>query len=106
MGSGKGKLDSGEMSDQTDIEVKDTKEKAGEVEKKEVECVFVVEDGKVKLVPVEIGIQDNNHIEIKSGLKEGQVIVSAPYSMIAKTLKNEDLVEIVDKDKLYSAEKK
>lgn len=95
-----------EMTDQGEIEVKNTKEKAMEVEKKDVECVFVIDKGKVKLVPVEIGIQDNNHIEIKSGLKEGEEIVSAPYSMIAKTLKDGDEIEVVQKDKLYSGDKK
>lgn len=95
-----------EMKDQTDLEVKDTKNKAEEVEKKDIECVFAIENGKVKLIPVVIGIQDNNHIEIKSGLKEGQEIVSAPYSMIAKTLKDGDVIEVVQKDKLYSVEKK
>ncbi len=106
MGGGKGALPDQEMTEQSDLEVKDSKEKVVEVEKKDIECVFVIEAGKVKLVPVVIGIQDNNHIEIKSGLKAGQEIVSAPYSMIAKTLKSGDLVEVVDKDKLYSVEKK
>ncbi len=95
-----------EMKDQSEMEVKDSKNKTEEVEKKDLECVFAIENGKVKLIPVVIGIQDNNHIEIKSGLKEGQEIVSAPYSMIAKTLKDGDAVEVVQKDKLYSAEKK
>ncbi len=95
-----------EMKDQSEMEVKDSKNKTEEVEKKDIECVFAIENGKVKLIPVVIGIQDNNHIEIKSGLKEGQEIVSAPYSMIAKTLKDGDVIEVVQKDKLYSAEKK
>ncbi len=95
-----------EMKDQGEMEVKDSKNKTEEIEKKDLECVFAIENGKVKLVLVEIGIQDNNHIEIKSGLKEGQEIVSAPYSMIAKTLKDGDEIEVVQKDKLYSAEKK
>jgi HlyD family secretion protein len=95
-----------EMKDQGEIEVKDSKNKTEEVEKRDIECVFAIENGKVKLIPVVIGIQDNNHIEIRSGLKEGQEIVSAPYSMIAKTLKDGDDIEVVQKDKLYSAEKK
>lgn len=95
-----------EMKDQSDLEVKDSKEKAVVVEKKDIECVFAIENGKVKLIPVVIGIQDNNYIEIKSGLNLGQQIVSAPYSMIAKTLKDGDEVEVVQKDKLYTGEKK
>lgn len=95
-----------EMKDQGEMEVKDAKEKVVEVEKKDIECVFAVENGKVKLIPVVTGIQDNSYIEIKSGLKAGQEIISAPYSLIAKTLKNDDEIEVVQKDKLYSTEKK
>lgn len=95
-----------EMTDQSDIEVKDSKEKTDDVEKKDIECVFVYNAGKVKLVSVKTGIQDNNYIEIISGLTEGQEVVSAPYSLVAKSLKDGDLVEKTDKDKLYSAPKK
>lgn len=55
-----------EMKDQSEMEVKDSKNKTEEVEKKDLECVFAIENGKVKLIPVVIGIQDNNHIEIKA----------------------------------------
>lgn len=94
-----------EMKEQSDLEVKDSKEKVDDEEKKDIECVFVLKDGKVKLTVVKTGIQDNNYIEIISGLPVGQEVVSAPYSMIAKILKDGDLVEKTAKDKLYSAEK-
>ena len=48
----------------------------------------------------------SNYIEIKEGLKEGQAVVTAPYSLISKILKEGDAVEVVTKDKLYSKEKK
>lgn len=95
-----------EMKDQSDLEVKDSKEKTGDAEKKDIECVFLLVDGKVKLTVVKTGIQDNNYIEIVSGLKEGDEVVSAPYSMIAKTLKDGDAVEKTAKDQLYSTDKK
>ena len=95
-----------EMKEQSDLEVKDSKEKVDDEEKKDSECVFILKDGKVKLTVVKTGIQDNNYIEIISGLSVDQEVVSAPYSMIAKTLKDGDLVEKTAKDKLYSAEKK
>ena len=94
------------MKEQSDLEVKDSKEKVDDEEKKDSECVFILKDGKVKLTVVKTGIQDNNYIEIISGLSVGQEVVSAPYSMIAKTLKDGDLVEKTAKDKLYSTEKK
>ncbi len=88
------------------VKVVDEKTKDKEKEDKKTECVFVIEAGKLKLTPVKVGIQDNNYIEIKSGLKEGQQIVTAPYSLISKILKEGDMVEVVKKEKLYSKENK
>ena len=100
------KSDKNEMDDVDKITVTDTKEAKVIEEKKDIECVFIVEGDMVKLTPVTTGIQDNNYIEIKSGLKEGQEIVSAPYNLIARILKDGDVIEKVKKDQLYSKEKK
>ena len=72
------------------------------------ECVFVYNaaEGKVKKVAVKTGIQDNNYIEIISGVKEGDEIISAPYSAIAKELKDGDVVNKVDKSELFAVPKK
>jgi HlyD family secretion protein len=96
-----------EMQDEDALKVTTDKNKTTKKEEdKKTECVFVVESGKVKLVPVKPGIQDNNYIEIKSGLKEGDQVVTSPYSAISKLLKNGDAVEVVKKEKLFSKEKK
>jgi HlyD family secretion protein len=86
--------------------VENKKEDVKDEKEKKTECVFVVENGKVKLQPVKVGIQDNNYIEIKEGLKDGQQVVSAPYSAISRFLKDGDVIQVVKKDKLYSEEKK
>jgi membrane fusion protein (multidrug efflux system) len=40
------------------------------------QCVYVVDGDKAKLVPVEVGLEENNRVELVSGVKEGdQVIV-------------------------------
>ncbi|MCA0275222.1 MAG: efflux RND transporter periplasmic adaptor subunit [Proteobacteria bacterium] len=39
-------------------------------------AVFVVEDGKVALQPVETGLADSSRVEIVGGLKEGDVVVA------------------------------
>lgn len=67
------------------------------------EYVFVFSGGKVKQVEVKSGIQNDTYIEIKSGLKGGEEVVSAPYSAISKTLKNNQEVEKVNKDALFNA---
>lgn len=70
------------------------------------EYVFVVEGNKVKQVEVKTGIQDDQNIIIISGLKAGQQVVSAPYAAISKTLKDKIEVEVVEKSKLFTTEKK
>jgi HlyD family secretion protein len=66
------------------------------------EVVFVLQpDGKVKKVVVKSGIQDINYIEIISGLKAGDEVVTGPYNAISKTLKDDTKVKVVPKDKLF-----
>ncbi len=50
--------------------------------------VFVHQAGVVKMVPVETGIGDTLHMEIKSGLTAGDEIVSGPFSVITRSLKD------------------
>ena len=108
-GKGAAMKDSGEeLQDMDEVKVvQDDKNKnQKKEEKKEVECVFLVDKDKAKLISVKSGIQDNSFIEIKSGLKEGQQVIVAPYSAIAKMLKDGDLIEVVGKDKLFEKDKK
>ena len=62
-------------------------------EEQKFECVFVNENGKSKLRVVKTGIQDDTNIEIVSGLKENDKIITGPYNMVSKTLKPGDLIE-------------
>lgn len=68
------------------------------------EYVFVYDNGKARLREVKSGIQDNNYIEIISGLKEGEEVVVAPFSAISRQLKNNEMVEKVEREKLYQTE--
>ena len=58
-------------------------------------------DGKVKKVKVKTAIQDINYIEIKSGVAEGDEIVTGPFNAISKTLKDRTVVKVVPKEKLF-----
>ncbi len=57
-----------------------------------IECVFVFQGGEAILKAVETGIQDDKHIHVKSGLKEGDEIIIGPYSVVSKKLNNGDEV--------------
>jgi HlyD family secretion protein len=70
------------------------------------EYVFVLQGNKVKQVEVTTGIQDDTYIQILSGLKGGEEVVSAPFAAISKTLKDGMVVEKVDKSKLFSGDAK
>ncbi len=65
------------------------------------EYVFVYKAGKVKQVLVTTGIQDDTYIQILSGLKSGDEVVSAPFATISKLLNDNMQVEKVDKSKLF-----
>jgi HlyD family secretion protein len=61
--------------------------------------VFLKEGNRVKLVPVQTGIADNNFIEIRTGIQEGDEIVAGSYAAISKDLKDQSRVKIeVPKD--------
>ena len=64
--------------------------------------VFTLDETKkAKKVKVKTGIQDINYIEITDGLKEGQEVVTGPYDIVSKTLKDSTEVLKVDKKELF-----
>jgi HlyD family secretion protein len=90
--------------DEDAMVVKDAKDQMNHKNPDEVkpeECVFVFEKGKARLRKVKTGIQDNNYIQILSGLKAGDELISAPYTAVAKLLKDGSSTEKVDKDQLF-----
>ena len=57
------------------------------------EVVFVMDkDNKAKLREVKTGISDFENIEILSGLKDGETIISGPYITVSKKLKEGEIV--------------
>ncbi|WAC12163.1 efflux RND transporter periplasmic adaptor subunit [Dyadobacter pollutisoli] len=68
----------------------DKKPKKEEVIK---EVVFIDVKGKAEMKEVKTGISDFENIEILSGLKPGDQIISGPYIAVSKNLNNGDLVE-------------
>jgi len=69
------------------------------------ECVFLFEDGVAQMRDVKTGIQDNTYIEIKEGLTDSLEVITAPYSVVSKTLKDGDKVKKVDRKDLFSGTK-
>jgi HlyD family secretion protein len=69
-----------------------------QTDKKPVKGVFVIQNNKTVFAPVETGITGENDIEIKSGLNDGQEIVTGPYRQL-RTLKVDQAIKREDKNK-------
>lgn len=67
------------------------------------EIVFVLQADKttVKKVKVKTDIQDINYIQIIGGLKAGNEVITGPYNLVSKTLKDGDKVKVVPKEQLF-----
>lgn len=69
--------------------------------------VYVYNGGTstIKKVEVTTGIQNDQYIIIKSGLKAGQEVITGPYSAIQNRLKDGAKVEKTTKDQLFAVPK-
>lgn len=83
--------------------VRKQKDAIGDDEIRQVVFVYDAKAQKVTVRDVKTGIQDNEYIQITDGLKDGDQVVIAPYGAVARTLRNDAKVTVVDKDKLYEA---
>ncbi len=61
--------------------------------KKEIQGVFMVRNGKAVFVPVETGIMGTMNVEVLSGVKPGDEIVTGSYQVL-RTLKNDAKVKV------------
>ena len=66
--------------------------------KEEKEGVFIVRDGVVVFVTVEVGIAGEKHFEVSGDLKAGDQVVSGPFTAL-RSLKDGDAVKIKEKKK-------
>jgi HlyD family secretion protein len=69
----------------------------------DIRTLVFITDGEYALAKdVVTGIQDNSYIEIISGVNEGDRVIYAPFSAISNKLSDSTLIEIVDRDDLFS----
>jgi HlyD family secretion protein len=67
--------------------------------------VFLRNGETVKMVPVETGIGDTMHMEVKAGVKAGDEVVSGPFSVVTRSLKDGAKIRI-EKPKKKADQKK
>jgi HlyD family secretion protein len=61
---------------------------------KPVECVFVVENGKAKMVPVKRGINDEGYVEMATGIAENAEVISGSYKAINRELEDGSVIKV------------
>ena len=71
-----------------DLEVADEKAQARRTRDQLQRVIFIKAGDKVRMQKVETGIADNTHIEVKSGVKAGDEVVSGSYAAISRMLKD------------------
>ncbi len=67
-----------------------------------LEVVFVVQGDSVVQREVKSGLQDENNIQIVSGIKKDERVVIEPYTAISTKLEQGKTVEVVTKDELFN----
>ncbi len=83
--------ESGDSEDQESIQEEDLRR-----------VVFKVIDGIAKVQEVETGISDNTHIQIMSGIENGEEIVTGSYRILSRELADGDAVEILNNSDLIA----
>jgi HlyD family secretion protein len=64
-----------------------------------IEVVFIAEDDLAVAKPVKLGISDDTHYAIRTGLNEGQEVITGPFKVLNKSLKNGDKITVKSKKK-------
>ena len=99
-------IDTEEIKDRPTGTVDEKPVNQPEKKDKPKEIVFVNADGKAAQREVKTGISDFENIEIISGLKSGEQIISGPFIAVSKKLKNGELVTKRDPNKNKKKEEK
>ncbi|AOZ99532.1 efflux RND transporter periplasmic adaptor subunit [Flavobacterium commune] len=93
-------------SDTTAVAVSDKEFSNPDEEKKEApksdkkyECVFLKVGDKAKIKIVKTGIQDDTNIEILSGVKKGDEVITGPYTIVSKELNSGNKVTVKSENK-------
>lgn len=85
-------IDTAETQDRSNGTVDEKPADVAEKKDRPKEIVFVNVGGKAMQREVKTGISDFENIEILSGLKPGEQIISGPFIAVSKKLKNGELV--------------
>jgi len=92
-----GPKDGEQMSGEGGDDFQQVKEVKKEKITKSNEVVFLIKNGKAKMVEVETGLSDDNYISILKGLEGGENVVSGSYKAISRELNDGLQVRVEEK---------
>lgn len=81
-------------------------QKPAEKKKEDKVVVFLNEKGVAKMIEVKTGISDYDNIEILSGLSDSAEVVTGPFLVVSKRLKDGDKISAAEKKKESKEEDK
>lgn len=68
---------------------------------RQIVFVYNPKTKEVGIRDVKTGIQDNQYIQIISGLKQNEEVVTGPYGAVARTLRDKTKVQLTNKESLF-----
>jgi HlyD family secretion protein len=74
-------------------------QKPAEKKKEDKVVVFLHDKGVAKMIEVKTGISDYDNIEILSGLGDSSEVVTGPFLVVSKRLKDGDRIRLAEKKK-------
>ena len=81
-----------------DVEEHSENKESGDNGKPEMsEVVFIVVDKKAVSKPVKLGISDDAFYEVTEGLEKDDLVITGPFRLLSRTLKEGDLLEYQEK---------
>mgnify|MGYP006160005325 FL=1 len=72
------------------------KDTAKDANNKKGECVFKYESNRANFTIVKTGIQNDKFIQVLEGISDSDVVITGPYSLVSKTLKDGMKVESME----------
>ena len=88
------KTDTAAVKDIKVLEPNEEQKGAAPKSDKKFECVFVKVGDKAKIRIIKTGIQDDTNIEVLTGLRKGDVVITGPYTTVSKDLNSGDKVTL------------
>jgi len=84
-------------NEQREVVNENAQRQAAAEKKEDKVVVFVHENGVAKMVEVKTGISDYDNIEIQTGLSDSTEVITGPFLVVSKRLKDGDKVKPVEK---------